>query len=115
MRKWPNQAKNYGVKAQVAFERKDTADGERWLDRLLAVDRRDPSAWANKGLLTLRRGEYELADSCLTEAIALEPNNAVNYLNRALARYNLNRFSGTLADYDRAIELVPGSFIRLCH
>ncbi|XP_061361322.1 protein SGT1 homolog [Gastrolobium bilobum] len=50
---------------------------------------------------------YELAFDLLTQAIALSPNNADLYADRAQANIKLNNFTEAVADAKKAIELNP--------
>ena len=39
------------------------------------------------------------------------PKQPVNYINRAMARYNQNNLRGAMADYDTALDLDPNNFL----
>jgi tetratricopeptide (TPR) repeat protein len=53
--------------------------------------------------------EHDFAEAArgYTEAIELNPNNAVYYANRAAAHIHLENFGCALADASKAIELDP--------
>lgn len=111
LKRWPRFSKAYVIKAQIALEEKDTIAGLKWIDTLLVQNPKESSAWAFKGRYAIEKEEYALADSCLTQAIQLRPNDFDYYLSRALARNGMNRFSGALEDYDHVIEMVPEHFV----
>ena len=62
-------------------------------------------------MIALSRAEWKNADTYLSKVIHLKPKNAANYVNRALARFNLNNLRGTMADYDTALDLDPNNFL----
>ena len=62
-------------------------------------------------MISLSRSKWKNADTYLGKAIHLKPKNVGNYVNRALARYNLNNLRGTMADYDTALDLDPENFL----
>ncbi len=107
----PSLPKTFILKAQVAFEKKDTLAGIAELDSMLAKHPHEYSAWQMKGRYALQKEEYAEADSFLTQAISLRPEMADDYTARALARYGLKRYGKALEDYDAAIERVPSHFI----
>ena len=111
LRKWGNFYRAYMVRAQVELMRGDTLQALRWADSLLLRQPETADAWSFKGRYALSEENYTLADSCLTKAIAYDPDNHENYIARAQARHGLNRFGGALADYDKTIELVPQHFV----
>ena len=63
------------------------------------------AAYANRGLIRLRRGQYAEADADLTRAIELRPGRPEYYLDRARARDGLrNHDAEELEDLDQAEE-----------
>ena len=58
-----------------------------------------------EGVAYFKEGEYELAIAAFTEAIRLEPQNAVSYVFRGLAYQRKCDFDKTIADYTEAIRL----------
>lgn len=111
LRKDKKQARLYMVKAQIELERGDTLQGIKWIDTVLSIDKRKPEAWAFKGQYALNKGQYQLADSCMTEAITHGKSQYQYHLIRALARNGCNRFGDALDDYDETIRLVPNHFV----
>ena len=51
--------------------------------------------------------EYEGAIKDYDKAIELDPNYALAYMNRGIAKAQLKQYSAAIADYDKAIELDP--------
>lgn len=109
--RWPKEAQQYTLKAQVAFARKDTLQGEQWVDRALQTDSFEGNAWAMKAMLLSQRMEYKQAEQALDRAIFQSPRNAPLYVNRALTRYNQDNLRGAMSDYDTAVELDAGSYL----
>lgn len=64
-----------------------------------------------RGMIALSRAEWKNADTYLSKVIHLKPKNAANYVNRALARYNINNLRGAMADYDTALDFDPNNFL----
>lgn len=108
---WPRFSRAYLVSAQIALETADTLGAIHWTDSLLTLVPRDRDALGFRGRLCLWEDNSLRADSFLTAAIELGGTSLDNYLCRAQARHNLNRFNGALADYDAAIERVPQHFV----
>lgn len=61
----------------------------------------------NEGNEFLKRGDYASAERLYTEAIALRPNVAVYFSNRAAARQYQNRHEDALADAKESVRLDP--------
>jgi len=57
----------------------------------------------------LMKDRYSNALADLNEAIRLKSDDPIYYMNRAMARYNLNDLRGTMEDFDRSISLDPNS------
>lgn len=111
LHRWPKFTRAYLIKAQVRLELKDSVGGMFWVDSLLNISRREPSAWAFKGRYALQHDDYTLADSCMTQAIKYDVGNAEYYISRAQARHALSHYNLALADYDRVIEMIPQHFV----
>ena len=62
------------------------------------------AAYANRGLVRLRRWQYAEAEADLSRAIELRPGRAEYYLARAQAREGLRRDAEELEDLDQAEE-----------
>lgn len=111
IRHWPKIPSHYTLKAQVAFARKDTLQGETWVDRALEVNEFDGNAWSMKAMLHADRKEYAKAETALDKAILQSPRNESLYVNRALARYYQDNLRGAMSDYDTAIDLQPENYL----
>jgi tetratricopeptide (TPR) repeat protein len=76
----------------------------------LEPDRRPRDFWPRfyQGLCAYRLGNYEDACAAFRVCIALAPEAAECFYNRALAHEALGRSGQALADYSRALELDPG-------
>lgn len=109
--RWPKEAQQYTLKAQVAFARQDTLQGEQWVNRALQTDSFEGNAWAMKAMLLSQRMEYRQAERALDRSILQSPRNAALYVNRALTRYNQDNLRGAMSDYDAAVELDAGSYL----
>ena len=109
--RWKDFSKAYSLQAEVYFLKKDTIEGEKWLDKSIKLDPYDGSAWAAKAMLAAHRDEWKNTDEYLSRAIHLKPTFAPYYVNRAMARYNINNLRGALADYDRALDVDPENYI----
>jgi len=67
------------------------------------------SSWSYyQGNDRLKQGDYPGAIEALTKTIERDPINFGAYLNRGVAYANLKEFDKAIADYSRAIEIVPG-------
>jgi len=55
-----------------------------------------------------KKGAYDLAIADLSEAIKLQPNDALFYNDRGNAHLNKGKLDLAIADYDEAIRLRPG-------
>ena len=109
--KWPDDAQFYTVKAQVAFQKKDTLLAEKALNQALEYDRYDERVWEMLALISLNRKDYKKGEEQLTQAISINKRNVNNYVNRALARYHQRNLRGAMSDYDEAIEVDSKSYI----
>ncbi|MBN2223560.1 MAG: tetratricopeptide repeat protein [Deltaproteobacteria bacterium] len=68
---------------------------------------RSAARWNSSGLDHYRHGDFENAYESFSEAIALLPDSAELYYNRANAAVRLSRVRDANADFTRAIELDP--------
>lgn len=111
VQKWPKHADGYVMKAQIHLAAKDTLQAEAFADSALIRDPYNVPSLSFKAAMLLGREEWAAADTILTEAIRLQPKDARNIVNRALARFHQNNLRGTMADYDMAIDIDPTNFI----
>jgi tetratricopeptide (TPR) repeat protein len=64
--------------------------------------------YSNRGLVVRAKGDVSRAVKDYGHAIALDPDFAPAWYNRANAREELGNHTGAVADYDQAIRLRPG-------
>lgn len=62
-------------------------------------------AYNNIGILYNRQKKYNESVLYFDKAIELNPNYSLAYINRAIAKYQLNDIDGVCSDLQRAIEL----------
>ena len=63
-----------------------------------------PGGWIHRGINSLDQRQYEEAERDLSQAIRIDPETTLTYLNRALARIGIGHFPEALADLDLAIS-----------
>jgi tetratricopeptide (TPR) repeat protein len=61
--------------------------------------------WRNEGRIFYNQKDYAESERCFTEAIKLDPNGAVHYVDRGRAYAALKENKKALNDYNKAIEL----------
>ncbi|MBR0261418.1 MAG: tetratricopeptide repeat protein [Selenomonadaceae bacterium] len=87
---------------------KTQQDRERITQRFAAEDK---IFLSNKkyeeGLIPLQKGDYRRAEDLFTQAIELNPNNALAYGIRGTMHYNVKDYKRAIADFNRAVELDP--------
>ncbi|HET9388111.1 MAG TPA: aspartyl protease family protein [Steroidobacteraceae bacterium] len=69
----------------------------------------DAAAFRRRGAASAGRLRYRAAIADFDQAIRLEPNNAENYLQRAVVHVDENEAAEALSDYDHALRLSPDS------
>ena len=70
---------------------------------------RQPSAddYMNKGIQYLGNNQPEQAIACFTEALKVDPQNAIAYLNRGAVYQQTGKLDKALADFNSAIAIKP--------
>lgn len=104
------------VKAREKFMRKYGAGEEP--QQQPAPNPQEAEARKNAGNERLKAGDYTGAEQLYSEAIALDPNNAVFFSNRCAARQYLNRHEDALQDARESGRLNPSfakAFMRAGH
>ena len=109
--KWPNYARCYIIKAQIAVQQKDTVSADTLLNQALRVSPFEVDAWSAKGLLYLQRSDFKNAENAYDKAILQTPKEAGFYLNRALARYRQHNLRGAMDDYDISLDIEPDNYL----
>jgi tetratricopeptide (TPR) repeat protein len=78
-------------------------------DRALAIDPREPEAWLNKGVSTIRQGKSAAALPMIARAIELNTRRpALAFYTRGIANEHSGDIKAAYADLVRARELEPG-------
>ena len=67
----------------------------------------DPQVHFQLGYVANENREYQEAIEHYTEAIQLDPNNALAYNNRGNAYLSLGQYQRAIQDYDKAIQIDP--------
>src|SRR5262252_2588596 len=65
------------------------------------------SAYQNRGLAHVKRGDFEVAIADFTEAIRLNPQSAKPYNDRGFSYARRGDLDHAIADYDQAVRLDP--------
>jgi tetratricopeptide (TPR) repeat protein len=65
--------------------------------------------WLKEGDLFYNHKQYQEAIKAYEEAIRLDPNNAMAYINKGNALSNLRRYEEAIKTYEGAIRLDPHS------
>lgn len=109
----PSYTDAYVLKSQVSLEKGDTVAAYNYADEAVSKDPYEPGYWSVRAMIELMQEEYEKAEADFTQSIRLGINNVPNYINRALARYNMKDLRGAMSDYDEALDLDPNNYIGL--
>ena len=89
--RWKKYAPAFSLKADVFIQQGDTLKGAEWLDKSLEIDPYNGDAWTVRAAISLSRRQWRDAEQQLGKAIHLKPKVVGNYINRALARYYINK------------------------
>ena len=108
---WPDYSRSYMLKAQIALGRNDTIAADSLLRHTLVLDSANVDAISALAFISLRRGQYQKAESEYTRAISISPNQTPFYVNRALARYQQTDLRGAMDDYNAALETNPNNYL----
>jgi predicted O-linked N-acetylglucosamine transferase (SPINDLY family) len=102
--------KHYGawhLRALLALEAGDTAQGIQWLERSLKINNRQFAGHSNLGNALLSVGKPREALASLNQALRLKPDYMVALYNRANALRELKRFAEALESYERVLRAQP--------
>ncbi len=94
-------------KSLAAFRAGDTGEALRFLDELLKVDPKHPTAWRSKGIVLNRSGRYAEEIQCYDRHLALVPKDAAAWSNRAAALGRLERYAEAEKSFNTAATLDP--------
>jgi Flp pilus assembly protein TadD len=82
----------------------DYADAERWMQRSLHMNARDPDTWYGLGRIQYTLQKFPLAVESFEKALALAPHSVKVEDNLALAYEGMNREEDAIAAYQTALE-----------
>src|SRR5947209_7888102 len=75
----------------------------------VAKDPHSPHSWNQAAILLLQAGNYLKAVEYISQAVRLDPEEAINYWNRGRILFELGRYEVALADYSAAIQIAPSA------
>ena len=106
----PKNKFTYYERGRLNFTMNDTIAALNDFSKVIELDKFSAMGWSARGLIYLRNEKFAEAISDLNEAILLD-ERACDYINRALARYQINDLRGAMADYDKALEVNPNEYL----
>lgn len=109
--KWPQSARCYMLKAQIALEHKDSVLADTLIRQTLNINPFNVDALGAMAMLQMQRGEYEQAEATYDRAILQAPRKAGFYINRALSRFHRKNLRGAMDDYDIALDIEPDNYL----
>jgi tetratricopeptide (TPR) repeat protein len=80
------------------------------LERMVAADKANVIALANRGFVCLQLNRLDEARESLTSALELDPANAIVRLNRAITLFRARLFDDALADYNILLKEHPDAY-----
>ena len=84
------------------------ARAEELLQRAVALDPADASAWNDLGVVLVRRGQLPRGIEAIQRSLALDPQNAEAHRNLAVALERDGQTLGAAAHYRAFLALAPG-------
>lgn len=110
--KHPSFYNSYLSRSQLYLEIGDTTRALQDIDKSITLDKHLPNAYAQRAYVTMQYNkQYDKALEDIEHAIKLSPQSTTFYVARAIIKYYLNDFRGTMADYGRVLELDPNNMI----
>src|SRR2546430_1727870 len=97
------------AKGQTALQAGDLHAAEAAFRQVLAADPRAGSAYANLGVIAMRRKEWDHAITLLQKAEKLEPNMAGIRLNIGLVEYRRGNYAAAIAPLASVLRDQPDS------
>lgn len=95
--------------SKAALSGKTTVTDERLCTQALETELLSPrdraGTYINRGVLKLRRLNFEAATKDFNAAVAIEPNMGEAYVNRGAASIGEHRYAESLPDLNKAIAL----------
>ena len=84
------------------------ARAEELLQRAVALDPADASAWNDLGVVLVRRGQHPRGIEAIQRSLALDPQHAEAHRNLAVALEQDGQTLGAAAHYRAFLALAPG-------
>jgi Flp pilus assembly protein TadD len=108
------------AQGQSALQSGDLATAEAAFRRVLSVDPQSGAAYANLGVIAMRRKEWDHALTLLQKAEKLEPKMTGIRLNIGLVKYRRGDYAGAIAPLASVVRDQPDSqqaryLLGLCH
>jgi tetratricopeptide (TPR) repeat protein len=108
------------AQGQAALQSGDLAAAEAAFRRVLSVDPQSGAAYANLGVIAMRRREWDHALTLLQKAEKLEPKMSGIRLNVGLVKYRRGDYAGAIAPLASVVRDQPDSqqaryLLGLCH
>ena len=97
------------VAGQEALESGDLTRAERAFHKLLAIDPQSAGAYANLGVIYMRRRQWDQALGMLRRAERLAPAVSGVRLNIGLAYYRQNKFDSAIRPFESVMRDQPDS------
>src|SRR6267154_2705354 len=97
------------ARGQAALQSGDLDAAEAAFRQVLAADARAGSAYANLGVIAMRRKEWDHAITLLQKAEKLEPNTAGIRLNIGLVEYRRGNYAAAIAPLSSVVRDQPDS------
>jgi Flp pilus assembly protein TadD len=64
---------------------------------------------SHRGAIYERKGDFDQAIANFTQAIRINPNYVLAYVNRGIAYYRKSDYTHARADWNRALQLDPNN------
>lgn len=96
--------------AYLLMQRPDQA--AKAFDRAIKLDKKDPSAYNNRGYVEQMKRKYDKAIVYYKKAIVLRDDDAVFYYNMASCYFGKHDYQDAAKEYHEAFQLDPNIFVR---
>jgi tetratricopeptide (TPR) repeat protein len=104
-----NDLKVLFAQGEAALQRGDLHEAELNFRAVIAADPRAGSAWANLGVIAMRRKEWDHALTLLQKAAALEPKMSGIRLNIGLVQFRRANYAAAIAPFSTVLRDQPDS------
>jgi tetratricopeptide (TPR) repeat protein len=104
----PRSALEHYVVGRWLYRAGDLAGARGELEQAVALRPQEFWPWFWRGLCAYKLRRFEDAVSSFSVCIALSPDSAECFCNRAIARFGLGQATEARADYDKAVALDAG-------